>query len=138
MSQDYTEKYLKYKNKYLNLKTFLLNKEKQLGGGLNNNDFESLENLTQTPLQTEVYGRILKSSFLSNMEFDKLKLEGGNGDASNSSKSNSSESNNNSESHDSSSHNSSGSHNSTQTGSTVSSVTQSTHDGSASLSSLAT
>ena len=39
---------------------------------------------------------------------------------------------------DSSSHNSSGSHNSTQTGSTVSSVTQSTHDGSASLSSLAT
>lgn len=82
MSQDYTEKYLKYKNKYLNLKAQLLNKKSQLGGGLNNNELEYLENLTLTPTQTEVYGRKLKSSFLSSMDINNLKLGGGADDAS--------------------------------------------------------
>ena len=66
MSQDYTEKYLKYKNKYLNLKKLYINK-KQILGGMNRQNIDTLENLTATPSQTEVYGRKLKvSNFLSN------------------------------------------------------------------------
>jgi hypothetical protein len=51
-SEDYTSKYLKYKNKYLKLKQNFLNS--QSGGG------DGLERLSDTPSQTEVYGRRLK------------------------------------------------------------------------------
>ena len=56
MSEDYTQKYLKYKNKYLKLKAEFLNKNKQFGGGNNSDD---IDQLTATPTQTEVYGRKL-------------------------------------------------------------------------------
>lgn len=63
MSEDYTQKYLKYKNKYLKLKEEFLNRNKQHGGGNNRND---LDQLTATPTQTEVYGRKLINSHLNN------------------------------------------------------------------------
>jgi hypothetical protein len=63
MSEDYTQKYLKYKNKYLKLKEEFLNRNKQHGGGNNRDD---LDQLTATPTQTEVYGRKLINSHLNN------------------------------------------------------------------------
>jgi len=77
MSQDYTEKYLKYKNKYLKLKAQFLNKKQQSGGARNKEVLDELDNLTLTPTQSEVYGRKLKSSFLSNSDMNDLKLVGG-------------------------------------------------------------
>jgi len=69
MSEDYTQKYLKYKNKYLKLKVDFLNR-RQSGGG----DNDDIDQLSATPTQTEVYGRKLINSHLN----ENLKQLGGN------------------------------------------------------------
>jgi len=72
-SEDYTSKYLKYKNKYLKLKQNFLNS--QSGGG------DGLERLSDTPSQTEVYGRRLKQlNVLQDVPTnEELKMSGGGG-----------------------------------------------------------
>ena len=56
---DWKQKYLKYKNKYLNLKA--LKNNKQTGGSLNN-----IDHLSTTPSMTETYGYRLKGGHITN------------------------------------------------------------------------
>jgi hypothetical protein len=70
MSEDYTQKYLKYKNKYIKLKAEYLNRNKQYGG----ND-DNLNQLTSTPTLNE-----LNTLYIESNDINKLKLLGGSED----------------------------------------------------------
>jgi hypothetical protein len=72
-SEDYTSKYLKYKNKYLKLKQAFVNN--QSGGNEDDIAVDELERLTDTPTQTEVYGRKLKSNDTN--QYQEPQLSGG-------------------------------------------------------------
>jgi predicted phage gp36 major capsid-like protein len=73
MSEDYTQKYLKYKNKYLKLKAEYLNRNKQYGG-----DGDDLNQLTATPTKSEINGYKLNTLYMETNDINRLKLLGGN------------------------------------------------------------
>jgi len=63
MSSQYQEKYIKYKNKYLNLKNQTQMNNTQNGGNVFTKlDLEAIEELTTTPSNIDIYGRELNTN----------------------------------------------------------------------------